>query len=92
MDKMKEDLVERYGDGPGTKVHAGYHRGRRPMIGDISYPDIISVHLLHLHLIIEPRPGLTNLKYPSWNRWMWISDKRVLEKIQKQSQKASLTE
>ena len=46
------------------------------------FPDIISVHHLHLHVIIEPSWFAWLLKYPWWFPWMWVSDEWVLKKLE----------
>ncbi|KAI0884139.1 uncharacterized protein GGS22DRAFT_194746 [Annulohypoxylon maeteangense] len=47
-------------------VHTGFHRGRRVLIGNIFWPDIISIHHLHMHVIVGPRFWLKFFKYPPW--------------------------
>ncbi|KAI2467904.1 HIT-like domain-containing protein [Annulohypoxylon bovei var. microspora] len=58
-------------------VHTGFHRGRRVLLGDIYWPDIISIHHLHMHVIVEPRFWLKFFKYPPWLSLMWKSEARV---------------
>ena len=81
MDEAKEILLkDHYPDIPRASVHCGYHRGRRQLIGPIILPDIVSIHHIHMHVIIEPRGILKFFKYPAWFRPMWISDERVMTK------------
>ncbi|KAM0446071.1 hypothetical protein ACHAO4_009516 [Trichoderma viride] len=88
MDEVKRSLIqERYPDIPPSSIHSGYHRGRRPMIGSIFYPDIISIHHLHLHVIVKPKRMLLWFKYPPWLRLMWKSDDRVLRELEMLSSK-----
>lgn len=78
LEQVKELLLEKHcPDVRRSSIHCGYHRGRRHLIGSMILPDIVSVHHLHLHVIIEPRPVLRFLKYPAWFRFMWISDEKV---------------
>ncbi|KAK2594838.1 hypothetical protein QQS21_007466 [Conoideocrella luteorostrata] len=65
---------------PPSTIHSGYHRGRRTL-GPIILPDIISVHHLHLHVMVEPPIFIRIFKYPSWLRLMWLSDEKVLRLI-----------
>ena len=82
MDAAKHLLLQRYfPDTPPSSIHSGYHRGRRRLFGPIIWPDIISVHHLHLHVIVEPRVMLRLFKYPAWMRWMWLSDERVMDEV-----------
>lgn len=79
MDTAKRRLLKQYcPDQPASAVHSGYHRGRRPLWGTMFYPDIVSIHHLHLHVIV--RPCLTSylFKHPFWLPLMWKSDTRVL--------------
>lgn len=88
MDEVKRSLIqERYPDIPPSSIHSGYHRGRRPMIGSFFYPDIISIHHLHLHVIVKPKRMLLWFKYPPWLRLMWKSDDRVLREVEMLSSK-----
>ncbi|KAL7943777.1 HIT-like domain-containing protein [Trichoderma barbatum] len=88
MDDAKRRLLqEEYPDVPRSEIHSGYHRGRRPLIGNIFYPDIISIHHLHLHVIVRPRRKLLWLKYPPWLPLMWKSDDKVLREIEELSLK-----
>ena len=83
LDKVKWHLLEKHcPDVSERKIHAGYHRGRRPMFGTRYYwPDIISVHHLHLHVIVEPRWWMRWFKYPNWLGLMWKSDEALLKDI-----------
>ncbi|KAL6899988.1 HIT-like domain-containing protein [Trichoderma evansii] len=88
MDRVKRQLLqERCPDIPSSWIHSGYHRGRRPLIGKIFYPDIISIHHLHLHVIIRPHRMLLWFKYPPWLPLMWKSDDIVLREVEKLSLK-----
>lgn len=48
--------------------------------GGVHWPDIVSVHHVHLHVIVEPRPLLWLFKYPPWLPLMWKSDDAVLRR------------
>ena len=86
MDAIKNRLLkEHYPEIPRSEVQCGYHRGRRPLVGDVFYPDIISIHHLHLHVIVKPKPLLKLFKYPSWLPLMWKSDKTVLRDLEEKS-------
>lgn len=88
MDEAKRTLLqERYPDVPSSQIHSGYHRGRRPLIGNFYYPDIISIHHLHLHVIVKPKRMLLWFKYPPWLRLMWKSDAKVLQEVEMLSSK-----
>ena len=79
MDRIKKELLKaNFPDRSPKEIHSGYHRGRRGLIGPIILPDIVSVHHLHLHVIVEPRFMLRMFKYPVWLRLMWMSDERVM--------------
>ena len=52
-------------------------------MGPIILPDIVSVHHLHLHVIVEPKLVLRIFKYPAWFRFMWMSDKKVMAEMVK---------
>lgn len=83
MDGVKKHLLEKnYPDAPSSEIHCGYHRGRRSLAGPIVLPDIISIHHLHLHVIVRPRWSLWMFKYPFWLRLMWISDQKMMEILQ----------
>ncbi|KAM0518969.1 hypothetical protein ACHAPE_003960 [Trichoderma viride] len=88
MDEVKRQLIqERCPNIPPSWIHSGYHRGRRPLLGSLFYPDIISIHHLHLHVIVKPRRMLLWFKYPPWLRLMWKSDTRVLREVEMLSSK-----
>lgn len=88
MDRVKRHLLqERCPDMTSSWIHSGYHRGRRPLIGSIFYPDIISIHHLHLHVIIQPQRMLLWFKYPPWLPLMWKSDDKVLREVEELSLK-----
>ena len=79
LDEVKELLLKRHCPSvPRSSIHCGYHRGRRQLIGSIILPDIVSVHHLHLHVIVEPKTILRIFKYPTWFRFMWKSDEKVM--------------
>jgi hypothetical protein len=82
MDSVKTMLLQKHYNGiDPSKVHSGYHRGHRPVWGSLGYPDIISVHHLHLHVIVEPEYKAGLLKYPKWFPLMWMSDDELLEQV-----------
>jgi hypothetical protein len=85
MEKVKNNLLrENYPDIPQSEVHIGYHRGHRPLnsiVDTFSAPDIISIHHLHLHVIVQPYWYLKLFKYPSWFPGIWVSDKWLLAKL-----------
>ncbi|KAH7006932.1 histidine triad-like motif-containing protein [Ilyonectria destructans] len=84
MDRAKSHLIEEKCPGLSrSDVISGYHRGRRQLLGNIYYPDIISIHHLHLHVIVRPQLFLRIFKYPSWLPLMWKSDTRVMQEIQR---------
>ena len=88
MDAIKETLVRTLcPDATPSSIHAGYHRGRRRLLGRIFYPDIVSIHHLHLHIIVEPRFPVAFFKYPFWLPLMWKSDRRVLREVGRQARK-----
>ncbi len=83
MNEVKQQLLQQYcPDVPLSDIHSGYHRGRRPLIGTIYYPDIVSIHHLHLHVIVKPRTILKLFKYPPWLPLMWKSDARVMQEVE----------
>jgi hypothetical protein len=80
MDSIKSTLLrEHFPDALPAEIHSGYHRGHRAVWGSFGYPDIISIHHMHLHVIVQPFTILKLLKYPDWFPLMWISDDTVLE-------------
>jgi len=82
MDRFKKILLrERYPSIPSSDIHSGYHRGHRPVVGNFGYPDIISIHHLHLHVIIKPSPLLKYTKYGSFVSQIFVSDDWVLERL-----------
>ncbi|KAI0872177.1 hypothetical protein GGS24DRAFT_468533 [Hypoxylon argillaceum] len=84
MDQVKKHLVDKYCSGiPDSAIISGYHRGRRPLVGKVYYPDIISIHHLHLHVIVKPRWILRLFKYPAWLPLMWKSDVTVMREVQR---------
>jgi diadenosine tetraphosphate (Ap4A) HIT family hydrolase len=89
MDDVKRLLLESHcPETPASAVHSGYHRGRRQIIGNIYYPDIISVHHLHLHVIVKPSWFGWLFKYPTWLSLMWKSDHRVIQEVQQLSKRS----
>lgn len=92
MDEVKKKLLkDMCADDPDDPVHAGYHRGRRSfsLFGKHVFfiPDIVSIHHLHLHVIVKPSFWLWLLKYPSWFSGMWKSDRRVKAEILRKTEK-----
>jgi len=82
MNSLKKELLQKhFPDVEPSEIHCGYHRGRRQLFGTIVLPDIVSVHHLHLHVIVRPRFVLSFFKYPSWLPLMWISDQTLLRKM-----------
>lgn len=82
MENVKQDLLtEKYPDILPSEVHCGYHRGRRQIIRGIILPDIVSIHHMHLHVIVRPRPMLRFFKYPFWLLAMWVSDDRLMRRL-----------
>ncbi|KAL3417128.1 hypothetical protein PVAG01_11128 [Phlyctema vagabunda] len=80
---LKSRLREKYPHIAPSDIYAGYHRGHRPLGGwfkTFGSPDIISVHHLHLHVIIRPCWYSRWLKYPFWFPLMWISAESVRAK------------
>ncbi|ATY62232.1 Histidine triad-like motif-containing protein [Cordyceps militaris CM01] len=83
MDRVKKLLLaERAAGISPSAVQSGYHRGRRRLVGSIFWPDIISIHHLHLHVIVQPHLWLRMFKYPRWFPLMWKSDMTVLREVQ----------
>ncbi|KAI0848555.1 HIT-like domain-containing protein [Daldinia vernicosa] len=74
---------------PPANVHIGFHRGRRVLFRGTYWPDIVSVHHLHMHVIVEPRFWLKLFKYPSWLPLMWKSEKQVMQELKGKSRKYS---
>ncbi|RYP50541.1 hypothetical protein DL768_003937 [Monosporascus sp. mg162] len=84
MDRAKNHLIDQYCSGiPRSAITSGYHRGRRPLIGNIYYPDIVSIHHLHLHVIVRPYLLSRLFKYPAWLPLMWKSDAQVMREVQR---------
>lgn len=84
MDSMKERLIaDICPDVPRSAIIAGYHRGRRPFLGNIHFPDTVSIHHLHLHVIVRPRLSMWLFKYPSWLPLFWKSDVRVMQEVKR---------
>lgn len=84
MDEVKKLLLRKHYPGLSSwHIHAGYHRGRRPLLGAIAWPDIVSVHHLHLHVIVRPRFWLCAFKYPAWTPLMWVSDEKVMREVRR---------
>lgn len=68
---------------PSSNIHIGFHRGRRILFRNVYWPDIISIHHLHMHVIVEPHFWLKLFKYPPWLPLMWKSEKQVIEGLDK---------
>lgn len=84
MDEVKNKLIDEHcSDAQRSTVVTGYHMGRRPLIGSLYYPDIICVHNLHLHVIIEPKTMPRLFRYPAWLPLMWKSQDAVMREVQK---------
>ncbi|OAA60823.1 Histidine triad-like motif-containing protein [Cordyceps fumosorosea ARSEF 2679] len=82
MDRVKEHLLETIASLElRLSVHSGYHRGRRHLFRDIYLPDIISIHHLHLHVVVKSRLLPKILKY--WNPLLWKSDAAVMNDLKK---------
>lgn len=82
LDAVKENLLcKHFPNIQRSAVLAGFHRGRRHFHGPVIFPDIVSIHHLHLHIIIKPFTAMALFKYPSWFRFMWISDQNVMEQV-----------
>ncbi|KAI1132136.1 hypothetical protein F5Y10DRAFT_231618 [Nemania abortiva] len=90
MDAVKSTLLEREFPAlaPRPIVLAGYHRGRRPLFRSVFYPDIVSIHHLHLHVIVRPRLAMWLFKYPSWLPLMWKSDATVMRGVTERAAKS----
>lgn len=85
MDRAKTHLLDQHCPGiPRSAVTSGYHRGRRPLLENIYYPDIVSVHHLHLHVIVHQHLVSRLFKHPAWLPLMWKSDARVMREIHRQ--------
>ena len=84
MNDMKERLItDNCPDIPRSAVISGYHRGRRPLLGQIYFPDIVSIHHLHLHVVVRPRLLMWLFKYPSWLPLLWKSDVKVTQEVRR---------
>lgn len=85
MDRVKHHLIALHSTPatPRPSIISGYHRGRRPLLGKIYYPDIVSIHHLHLHVIVQPHVVPRLLKYPAWLPLMWKSDARVMREVRR---------
>ena len=88
MDRVKGHLLQqKCPDVPLGSIHSGYHRGRRPLWGSWYWPDIVSIHHIHLHVIVRPNFWLTIFKYPSWMPLMWKSDEAVIREVEELASK-----
>ncbi|KAI2625148.1 hypothetical protein GGS21DRAFT_309685 [Xylaria nigripes] len=84
MERAKKMLLEKHcNEIQRSEIVSGFHRGRRPLWRNIFYPDIVSVHHLHLHVIVRPRLVLRIFKYPAWCPLMWKSDDRVFREVRR---------
>lgn len=90
MDELKRLLLKNHPDVPPSEIHSGYHRGRWHLIWNIYYPDTISVHHLHLHVIIRPQFLKKWFKYPPWLPLMWKSDEKLLREVEKLASKGMM--
>lgn len=91
LERVKTILLDRYCPGISpSSIHSGFHRGRRALAGSVFWPDIISIHHIHLHVIVEPRPILKLFKYPTWLPLMWKSDKRVMQEVRRKEEESSI--
>ncbi|KAI0854593.1 hypothetical protein F4860DRAFT_508115 [Xylaria cubensis] len=91
MDAVKNTLLEQELSElpPPSVILAGYHRGRRPLVHSVYYPDIVSIHHLHLHVIVRPRIAMWLFKYPTWLPLMWKSDATVMQEITQRATKSN---
>lgn len=82
LEVVKEKLLRKHFPNiQCSAVLAGFHRGRRHFYGPVIFPDIVSIHHLHLHVIIEPFLTMALFKYPSWFPLMWVSDRDIMERV-----------
>ncbi|KAL7792783.1 hypothetical protein V8C43DRAFT_282446 [Trichoderma afarasin] len=83
MNDLKHRLLNEHDpDVPPSEIHSGYHRGRWQLIWNIYYPDTISIHHLHLHVIVRPQFLKKWFKYPPWLPLMWKSDEKLLREVE----------
>ncbi|KAL6693265.1 HIT-like protein [Trichoderma pleuroticola] len=82
MNELKRLLLSNHPDVPPSEIHSGYHRGGRTMFSLFRFPDTISVHHLHLHVIVRPEFMLKWFKYPPWLLLMWKSDEKLLREVE----------
>lgn len=69
---------------PRSDVYTGYHRGHRALgglFGTFGWPDIVSIHHMHLHVIVQPYWYTPWFKYPFWLPIMWVSDAWVWRRL-----------
>ncbi|KAI1390694.1 HIT-like protein [Hypoxylon trugodes] len=86
MIDLKKELLQKHCPAVSPKnIHSGFHRGRRVLFRDVYWPDIISIHHLHMHVIVEPRFWLWLFKYPSWLPLMWKSEKQIEQELKRKS-------
>lgn len=52
-------------------------------MGNMYFPDIISIQHIHLHVIIQPYLLMWLFKYPPWLPLMFKSDIQVLEEVKR---------
>ncbi|KAI1377227.1 HIT-like protein [Hypoxylon crocopeplum] len=82
MIKLRKELLEQhYPMVSPTDIHTGFHRGRRVLLGDIYWPDTVSIHHLHMHVIVQPYFWLKFFKYPPWFPLMWKSETQVVQEM-----------
>ncbi|PKK45547.1 hypothetical protein CI102_9877 [Trichoderma harzianum] len=95
MDELKRLLLSRRPGLSPSEIHSGYHRGGRIFFGRFSFlrfrfPDTISVHHLHLHVIVRPQFLKKWFKYPPWLPLMWKSDEKLLREVEKLASKGMM--
>ncbi|KAI0139476.1 HIT-like protein [Hypoxylon sp. NC0597] len=90
MIRLKEQLLEKHCSTVSpADVHTGFHRGRRIFFRKVYWPDIVSIHHLHMHVIVEPRFWLKFFKYPSWLPLMWKSEKQVERELNERTKRSA---
>ncbi|OTA67150.1 HIT-like protein [Hypoxylon sp. EC38] len=90
MVRLKKQLLEKHCPTVSpADVHTGFHRGRRIFFRHMYWPDIVSIHHLHMHVIVEPRFWLKFFKYPSWLPLMWKSEKQVERELNERLKKSA---
>lgn len=93
MDKLEQHILQtQYPQFSPSDIHSGYHRGRRPLVGNIYYPDIISVHHLHRHVIINPTFFAKYFKYSKCIPLLWKSSDKVSKGVRGLGKELAVTE